>query len=651
METNNLFEINALVYVAGILVPYNSITVNSAFNSIPMATVTLPPYPQLYGIGRRDRLPVQIFVQDTLAETNEYFLLFEGEVQSFSYLSTALNKEIVINAQGVMSFLMDVKSFFMESIKDLASRVMIPEENNTSIYSFEPHLTFPMSLFMKGIAPIEEEQLITVPSEFLANVYKYMEELSSMNEFNDSAIAKFYSGYTGKLNLKKRIAKVSHFDEPDTWDGTFPVLQGMRTHAAILQLMGRATNAVQQGKTGDTFYNWLNYLVSEMQYELCFPASPTMTTNLEGEESLGISIMKPMLYEAHPPKCNIFFRSQVDSIRTQETVYQVPTRVRTDDIQGVMAMLTGGSDDPITRLPRVKHYPTKAYKDKSAIPSEEDNINIFSSDFLDTEEFTGPYLFDTSPPTWSSYMDFEDMEPEEIEDYWERILAYLLQLKVYESRTMTSTGGFNPFITAGFPGVVFDAEDDNFVFAGHVTAVNHSITKQQARTTVSLGFTRLIDEAIDYPIENPFDEVSAISTDPGKLEDIYQSTIGSSVIPFSEVKVMREAEENNNPIEAYKFNKRSIVTLEEYLGFMGLSVQEEIDFGYGESVPSVLGGDYVEKRMDDRDPATIQPLFPPPDNEEKTENEEKEQILVSDYTGIRAILKEIADRGFDNKIY
>ena len=83
MINNNFLDANFLTYVAGILIPTTNISITSAFNSLPTATISMPAYPQLYGIGRKDRIPVHIFYKDNCI--GEYILLFEGESCGFSY--------------------------------------------------------------------------------------------------------------------------------------------------------------------------------------------------------------------------------------------------------------------------------------------------------------------------------------------------------------------------------------------------------------------------------------------------------------------------------------------------------------------------------------------------------------------------------------
>ncbi|MGV9141965.1 MAG: hypothetical protein ACOC1X_03415, partial [Promethearchaeota archaeon] len=214
-DVQNIYSIEPLVYIAGILVPTNSIRVQTAFNSMPTATISIPPYPQLQGIGRQDRVPVQIFIKDTFADTEEFILLFEGEIKSSGYVSSAMSREFIINAQCSLSFLMDVKVFFMHSTSDMSNQKIIPQEKIRGLWSFDSDVTFPASFFMYGFTPISEKEgeKIKVPYEFLENVYTFVGNAGSMNEYNDSALADFYSDYTEKIKLMDKLVKVPEFDD------------------------------------------------------------------------------------------------------------------------------------------------------------------------------------------------------------------------------------------------------------------------------------------------------------------------------------------------------------------------------------------------------------------------------------------------------
>ena len=167
MSANNIIDSNFLTYVAGILVPTSEISVTAAFNAVPTASITLPPYPQLFGIGRQDRLPVHIFSKDPIDQ--EYTLFFEGEVTSFLYSDAIYARSITINAQGLLAFLQDINIKFLSSLDDVAS-ANVAGASDTNLQTFTNNVIFPYSLFAFGLGEARPENLISYPAQYLQNI-------------------------------------------------------------------------------------------------------------------------------------------------------------------------------------------------------------------------------------------------------------------------------------------------------------------------------------------------------------------------------------------------------------------------------------------------------------------------------------------------
>lgn len=59
----NVFLSDVRVYIAGVLMPVTHVTVRSGAGQMPEASISLPPCPDLFVVGRMDRIPVHIFDQ------------------------------------------------------------------------------------------------------------------------------------------------------------------------------------------------------------------------------------------------------------------------------------------------------------------------------------------------------------------------------------------------------------------------------------------------------------------------------------------------------------------------------------------------------------------------------------------------------------
>ena len=300
---DNLFPLDFEVFVAGIKMQDTSINITSAFNTVPTCTVAMPPDARLFGLGRQDKVPLQVFMADTLtglAEEPEYLLLFDGYVTAFSYSSTSMGREFNITAEAVPGILQDVRLHLMQSTEEYT--VAAAPSSAISAVQVANHstLTFPASLFMSGISPTTGGQPIKFPSDFLENVLRFLanEGYDGTQVQPSSPILDFYSTYCGQVNMLNRWAKVPYFDygELFSWnkkdqESGFPLLQGLQSEKRAELLIGTSGS----GPMTESIYNLLNYVVSSLEYEFAMFASPSYV-----DKKMVQMCLKPMMYEALP---------------------------------------------------------------------------------------------------------------------------------------------------------------------------------------------------------------------------------------------------------------------------------------------------------------------------------------------------------------
>ena len=75
VENANINLLQCRVYIAGILLPTISVNIRCVFNEPPTAEIALPAYPELFSLGEADRVPVHVFVQETMVESPHFILL------------------------------------------------------------------------------------------------------------------------------------------------------------------------------------------------------------------------------------------------------------------------------------------------------------------------------------------------------------------------------------------------------------------------------------------------------------------------------------------------------------------------------------------------------------------------------------------------
>lgn len=588
MKISNLFEIDVKVYIAGVLVPCSNVSITSAFNAVPTATIALPADPRLFGIGRHDRVPVQVFINNGFGSSSSgYILIFDGEINSYGYASTPVGREISINAHASMAFLQDVRIHLLNKLEDYANAVTPGEAISTAGVT-SSGLTFPASLFMQGVTQVEAANLIKVPWQFVDNIATYLQAVGDPSFNISSKVGEFYKAFADRLNFKNRYPKLPFYDEAvNNWDvqtqgnaRCFPMLSGMQEQAAIGLLAG-FVNEQNRG----TLLSFLNAIANNMEYEVCFPSAPKFDAS---EGKLYSLIFKPMFYDAFPPACNILFRSHVDSVRMSERVHGVPTRIRVRDSAGPTAMVSQQQDNYLARVGMLDYWPTTHSADKDTQTNSKENL--FAAERLASEEYTGPYLYDTSAPRWFSYLDLR--QGEDFAAYKKRMLQHMYTLKRYENRNLQVSTVFNPFVTPGFPAVVFDSwqtSGNDFVFAGQVMAVTHSLSKQGVGTSITLSFCRTLSEELGAgTLEHGLQVIKDVNRDQTRISQIYQKILGCNAVSFESLATKDFGRQHGDPLAAFDYNARSICTMEQFLQFLGTTATQ--------ANKSVFAGDYFTRR-------------------------------------------------------
>jgi len=588
-DHNNLFQVEFFVYISGVRVPETRIDITSSFNAFPVCTITMPPDINLVGIGRRDRIPMQVFMTDTLKTPigdnldPDLLLLFEGEVTGFSYQSTELGKELTVTGEAIPAFIRDVYVRILTSFDDV---MMSHGTGNQTAADTNPHLMyFPASLFLGGITGGSSDR-IKYPYQFLENAIKFLTGELAPDSSSRSPLLKFYGDYCTKLKMGNRYTKVPFFDS-GSYFGTegFPILKGLGDEAlnAIFNNMG------SQAPVQESIYNMINYIVSSMEFEWAIFSSPAYIGG-----NMITTCLKPIFYEAVPPPCNYLFKSMVKSITMQEKVSGIPTRVMMRDVHSAKTRFFNSPDSEMPGLAALQFssWPTGNNQGSLAEGYSELSSELITDPRHMSEEFCGPRFFETTAPPWMTYLAKEAVV-ETRQAVALNIFKHIYYLKQYEYRQMSVNGAFNPYITAGFPAVVYDfdtpgqeaAEGNGFI--GQVTVVHHVITKQTMATDIQMGFTRTLAEEANQPIPATMQQVTDLVQDAGNMATIYAAIIDPLKLALPVGALISgdafsgELNPHSSPCDAYKYTSRNITTREQYLDFMeaGLDADGNITGG------------------------------------------------------------------------
>ena len=617
VENANINLLQCRVYIAGILLPTISVNIRCVFNEPPTAEIALPAYPELFSLGEADRVPVHVFVQETMVESPHFILLFEGFIESKVYMNSPLERSVTINAISYFDILNDCKVRFMTQLDDMFLMSGAGNQEQAA-YVVTSDITFPHCLFRYGLKPLDNGLPIKYPSQYLENIYAFMQMAGQVDpktgeeyhpplgQLHASKLSQYFRNQAEALKLLDRFEYLPYFDKagkegtawkiaglPETDDmaTAFPMVYGMQTFHAMELLVRGAVNASEE----QTLRELLTFLVDEMEYEYLYVSNPAYHAAIPADEEAGTeevpaklvsSCMKPLLTDSLPPQCNVLHRTLVTSIQTSQKYKGSPTRIQIHNLFGPLAMLVNGNtSSKLAQTGLLDFYPSETYTDFE-IPPGHEKIRALSNELLKIEEYTGPWVRQVGTPRWFHYIPFMNggtqdntgstLETEKI--FKERFCRrQLLNLK-YAPRQLTATCQFAPYVTPGFPGVVFDNNDTHFAFAGHVLAVEHSISGTEVRTSISMNFARLLKEAATIPINHPLTAVDNITQSQSRMTEIYQTILGTpgasdvkGADAVSYATLLSEltspdtstASPHSNPREAYKYMRRNIVTFED----------------------------------------------------------------------------------------
>ena len=730
LDTNpNIYLTQARVYIAGVLMPTISVSITTTFDRPPLAEIALPAFPELFYVGEADRVPVHIFVQETVVESSNFILMFEGFVASVNYVNSAVQRTISLTATSYFDFLNDVKIKFLTQLQDMYLQY-IPGGSATFYQVVQDNITFPQSLFRYGLVRPDEnnkdgnrepKKIIKVPSDYLENVYAFVQFAKAMEEgsgatgkqdedaqknvsegkppygaLHGSVLAEYYAKLAKTLKLLDRFEPLPYFDKKGStgkfaWEEsgyneqnkgdaedmstTFPMLYGMQNRYAIEQLSKGAERA---GMT-QSIMEFLRFLVSEMEYEYTLIPNPAFHTqkkedtkdekksdsiqqkgkvvtvigtvkaeeaqqqqgqqaaassqqsnqktnesaysNHDQNDKLVSSCMKPLLNDSIPPQCNVVYRTLVSDIRMSFQYKGVPTRVVVNNIYAPLADLAANSGNTaLAMYGLIDYYPSEKYEGfDPPDPKNPKHVRYLGSELLEVEKYTGPWVVQVGTPRWFHYLegtaangnfaqikgpDGNEIDAEKV--FKERFCRRQLANAKYMQRQVVAATMFDPYITAGFPGVIFDNEGSNFAFAGHITAVMHHISPTEMSTQISMNFARQLHEAAHVEIPHPINAIHLITHNSDKMTEVYQQILGTpgSSIPGAkaltytdllDISESNDVEENKNPQKAYQAKRRNVCTFEQYCSFMGLSATMG-NGPEGPSTPVLLTGDFVENR-------------------------------------------------------
>jgi hypothetical protein len=360
-----------LVYIDGIEIPVNSVSVQFGVWQIPTAQITVPPHIMLQRLGFEDRILVEIFYLDEFYHPNnpQFRMMGEYEIIEWGYTNTGMGRAINFSLRSTLQIFEQLKFYYMSSVDDIVTANSSVTGTSSDTVT-TPMVSYPLALFRNGLVPtsvpitgsenIEDPlEVIKSPSEFVWNIFKALRgdvSTGSDEKSSDppgtvprSACAvpgrNFFGRWLRKTDFVRRWTALYGFDDElqkDPTTGAFPLLNAVTSVNVMNALADQI--GVSVGDSG-TAWEILQKVMGVMLMEIgTTPAPPIASLNkdtrlFEGsftkrdvaannsEGSILAHYVKPQCIFAVPPRCNIIFPSMIESYSFNENFMAQPTRV------------------------------------------------------------------------------------------------------------------------------------------------------------------------------------------------------------------------------------------------------------------------------------------------------------------------------------
>lgn len=254
----NIFLTDIRLFIAGIRMPVSELEINSVYNQPPTATFSIPSDPKFLPLGRMDRVPVHIFIRETMVESPGYILMFEGYITSRSYVNSPIQRSMQFSAVAYMDFLNDAKFKFLTQLDDIfmGSAAGMADKNMQFTANA---LLFPQCLFQPnlGMDTDSSTRMIGCPSEYLENIYAFLHDAGTEGKmpYQASVMAEYYGKLARNLRIMRRYERLPYFDDVEgmsvfdvvsntaNTSTAFPILYGQFTQHAISRLINQTERA------------------------------------------------------------------------------------------------------------------------------------------------------------------------------------------------------------------------------------------------------------------------------------------------------------------------------------------------------------------------------------------------------------------------
>jgi hypothetical protein len=404
-----------LLYLEGVQVPYETISITSGMGSLPSALITVPPISGLIDIARFYSPKVHIFYRDRIDGTNKERLLFSGVITGTDYINSRSpyggTKGVTFRCEhkylpitdllidytgwldlrtektapgGVKGSAMNSQVMILEAMTGTSGGLNSEKEVSQTNKGGDPSV---VPAYLKDF----KERLIGIPGMIL-NYWQQLKRdvFSSVERMNltDNFIKLYMPLVENGLNFFKRVGG-HYFIEEEVESGRVPYTCGTEIKKVAVPPATQVflTSAVQADMAFRVISNYLQasgevtnvYQVfmsffDAIDYDLITLASPAENYYYgaaDGTTSYAIdTVIKPKLPYYYSPSCNVLLPGMYSDIHVAYDEYNIPTRVEVMNTEG-----PDGMENPFNTWFRSPHSVRKAI----AEGARSDPKNLFST--------------------------------------------------------------------------------------------------------------------------------------------------------------------------------------------------------------------------------------------------------------------------------
>lgn len=332
-----------LVYVNGLQVPAQAVSVSSGLGAIPQAQISFVPDPSLQRLGAEDRVQVQIFYLDVWVGAPEYRLLFDGEIVAWGHTSTTGSRSLVLHAVDYTQILSQLFFFFMSSYDDLAIGLSGQQlgVQGATVQTAGYGALYPYSLFSQGLASpgdtTASNAVIERPIDFAYNIVRAL--IKDQHPNKPIPAVNFFTPWVKRTNYHRRWVALPYLDSDPGGNvnvGVFPILRAVQNEQALSAVSRLASNV----GSGGSIWAMLNEILGTMMMEIAMIPTPayvrtdfaSLLPKAPSNEANGFRFLtnyfiKPQFFFGLPPACNVFFPSQIAAYQYNENFITQPTRM------------------------------------------------------------------------------------------------------------------------------------------------------------------------------------------------------------------------------------------------------------------------------------------------------------------------------------